>query len=500
LSQLSFNPPPGIFHTGTEREAAGRWYNGNLVRWTNGVLRPVYGWQAHSTSAVSGAARGMMTWRDNQASSWIGIGTHSHLYVMDRAGVLYDITPAGYTAGRVDATAGGGYGSGPYGRGSYGAPTLDTSNILDATVWTLDSWGQNMVGVTPDDNKIYQWVAPTTGTIAGVITNSPAANALVVTSERFLFALGSTDPRTVSWCDQEAITVWAPTVTNQAGSFPLQTFGRLMCGKRLSGGTGLWTDTDMWLATYIGGSLVYGFQKVGNGCGVVSRQAVAVSNAQAAWMGPQGFWIYNGYVQGLPCDVQDYVFGNINRTQLSKVYAVLNSQFNEVWWYYPSATSTEVDSAVSWNYTESTWMVHALARTCGADAGGAFLYPLAVNPADSLIYEHESGFGYSGAMPYAETGPLEFAPLTATYSGDSAKVWQATAFIPDELLEGDVTATFTSRIYPNGNPLISGPYTLKPQTDVRFTARQTRMKITAARNDDWRFGAGRLLVNGRGNR
>jgi hypothetical protein len=228
---------------------------------------------------------------------------------------------------------------------------------------------------------------------------------------------------------------------------------------------------------------------------------VAALDSRAAWMGTQGFWVFDGgYVQALPCDVQDYVFGNINQVQISKVYAVLLGDFGEVWWFYPSAASTEIDSAVAWSYRDNLWMIHKLARTCAADKGGAFVFPVMVNPADNTVYEHESGFSYSGAMPYAETGPFEFAPLTVTYSGQGAKVWQATRFIPDEFLEGDVQATFKSRIFPNGVETDSGPYALLPKTDVRFTGRQAKMRVTGVRNDDWRFGSARLDMAGTGER
>ena len=498
--EIQFALPPGLYHSGTVRQSAGRWYAGNLVRWTGGVLRPIYGWQAHSSSAVTGSARAMVTWRDNSNNSWIGVGTHNHLYVMDRAGGLYDITPSGLTAGRADASFATGYGGSTYGTGTYGGPRPDTTNILDATVWSLDTWGQNLVGCNPDDTFIYQWVAPTTGTIAAKVTNAPTADALVVTSERFLFAMGTTDHRTVSWCDQQNLTTWTPAVTNQAGSFPLQTFGRLMCGKRLSTGTGLWTDTDLWLAQYIGGTLVYGFTKAGNGCGTISRQSVIVNNAQAAWMGPQGFFLYNGSVSPLECDVQDAVFANLNRAQASKIYGVLNSQFGECWWFYPSAGSTEIDSCVSWNYVDNIWMLHSFGRTCGADAGGAFTFPLAVDPATNTVLEHETGFSYGGATPYVESGPLEFAPLTQSYTGQGAKIWQASRFIPDELIEGQVNATFKAQYYPNGPEYSFGPYTLKPSTDVRFSARQVRLRLTGVGGSDWRFGKGRLEVAGSSDR
>jgi hypothetical protein len=266
--QIQFVPQAGVFRAGTERESAGKWYDTNLVRWVNGVLRPIYGWVQHSASALTGAARALICWRDNLSDSWIGIGTHSKLYVMDRPGVLYDITPVGFTTGRADASLGSGYGGGVYGGGTYGTPRPDTANVLDATQWSLDTWGQNLVGVSPDDGKIYQWVAPTTGTVAAQLANAPACEALVVTSERFLMALGSTDARTVQWSDQENNTLWTPAATNQAGSFPLQTFGRLMCGKRLTGGTGLWTDTDMWLAKKVWRMLPPGGGGARQPCGV----------------------------------------------------------------------------------------------------------------------------------------------------------------------------------------------------------------------------------------
>lgn len=503
MSQINFVIPPGIFNTGTERQAAGRWYECNLVRWTNGILRPIFGWLA-KTNAVSGAGRAMIAWKDNLGNSFIAVGTHSGLYIAGVSGAFVNqtiITPHTFTVGNVDATASVGYGGIVYGSGIYGEAGVTTTQPVDATVWSLDTFGQNLVGVSPDDKYIYQWTPPSlSSNLSVILTNAPQCTALVTTQERFLFALGTTDPRTVSWSDQQNATVWTPTATNQAGSFPLQTFGKLMCGRRLTGATGLWTDTDFWTANYVGGVLVYGFTKVASGCGIVSRQAAAVHNGQAVWMGQDGFWLYNGFVEALPCDVQDYVFANINTAQLSKVSAFVNSQFSEVWWFYPSGSSKENDSAVVWNYNDNTWMTHALARTCASDVTGAFIAPLMLNPVDNIVYQHETNFGYSGAMPYARTGPLEFAPVQATYTGQVPKVWQANQFIPDELLEGDVQATFYSRIYPNGPAITSGPYILSPKTDVRFTGRQVEMRVQGVRGDDWRFGNARLLVLGDGGR
>lgn len=498
MPEIQFKLPAGVYRNGTERESAGRWYDANLVRWYDGQVRPVGGWVAHSASTFTGKARATLTWKDNSANSWIGIGTESHLYAMDRLGNLSDITPAGYTSGRADATYATGYGAGAYGVGTFGTPRNDTTATYDATVWSLDTWGEDLVGCNADDGFIYQWNL-NTAVVAAKVTNAPKARALVVTSERFLMALGTTDPRTVAWSDQQNDTVWTPSATNQAGSFPLQTAGRLMCGKRLTGVTALWTDTDMWIATYLGGTLVYGFTKAGSGCGIVSQGAVAVTATQAVWMGRQGFWVYDGYARPMECDVSDYVFSNINTTQASKVSAVLNAAFSEVWWFYPSAGSIENDSYVIWNYLENTWSIGKLGRYSGVDAGGAFVFPIWCGT-DQTVYEHESGFSYGGDTPYAETGPLEFAPVAVQYAATGAKVWQANQFVPDELLAGDVTATFKTKIYPNGTESTFGPYTLSDRTDVRFTGRQVKLRVTGAAADSWRFGNAKLLIQGQGGR
>src|SRR5690242_18912226 len=142
--RLPLKIPPGVARNGTEYECKGRYFDAWLVRWTDdGTLKPIGGWRARSTTKVSGAPRAIQAWRDNSANTWLQIGTHSKLYVSDRAGSVFDITPIGLTAGRADAVAAGGYGSGTYGSGTYGTPRPDSSLIQDATQWTLDTWGQN---------------------------------------------------------------------------------------------------------------------------------------------------------------------------------------------------------------------------------------------------------------------------------------------------------------------------------------------------------------------
>ena len=158
-------------------------------------------------------------------------------------------------------------------------------------------------------------------TVAEPLTNAPLNNkAIVVTEERFIFALGSGgNSRRVSWCDKENNTVWSPAVTNEAGDQELATSGQIMCGVRTRGGTLIITDTDAHLAQYQGPPYVYGFSRVGTECGAISRLGLVTTDIGAFWFGLESFHFFDGNsVKTLQCDVHDYVFADFNSAQQSK--------------------------------------------------------------------------------------------------------------------------------------------------------------------------------------
>lgn len=476
---------PGVFRNGTEYQSAGRWTDANLVRWFEGVMRPVGGWRKKIATAVSGSARGLVTWSSNAGVKYLAIGTHSKLYVAEGGLNLSDITPTGYSVGRASAVAAVGYGSQAYGAYEYGVerPQLQTSGVLPATTWAMDTFGENLLACASTDGKIYQWAPGTVG-LATALTNAPVNNrAMVVTAERFVFALGAAGvPRRVQWCDQENATSWTPLATNQAGDFDLQTAGSIMAGRRTRSGTLIWTDTDVHLGVYRGPPFVYSFERVGSGCGLISANAVAAAETFAAWMSLSGFWIFDGYSKPLPSEVSDFVYRDLNYAQMSKISAMHNSQYGEIWWFYPGEASTECNKYVIWNYRENHWSIGSISRTVGSDIG-VFGQPIAIDPS-GYIYDHEIGWLYDSAVPYAESGPVEI--------GNGDQVMVARQLIPDEKTQGDVSASFKLKFYPNAPETVFGPYAMAAPTDVRFTARSARIRVESVRNSDWRVGVMRL--------
>lgn len=490
MPYIDITPPPGLRAAGTKYQSKGYYRTSDLVRWEAGALRPIGGWRNRADTLLTGVSRAVITWSDNDNQSWIGVGTHSNLYTITRGGAVDDITPAGFTAGRVNSVSGGGYGSGPYGSGIYGAPTADSTNVLPASVWSLDTFGENLVGVMDSDGTIYEW---TPGTAAALeVANAPTASAILTTAEGILMAFAADgNPRLAKWSGLQNNTDWTPTATNQAREQLVQTQGELMCGKRVAGANLILTDEGAFKASYVGPPFVYLFDRVGSGCGVISRQCVAVTQTGAFWMGRNGFFQYNGFVQPLPCDIQDAIFSDFNQQQKAKVSVVLVADSNEIWWLYPSSSSIECDSVVVFNYLEGTWMTHRLSRTAGTGSNGAFQYPIMVSPV-GVVYDHEVGDYRDDRPSTVRTGPMEIG------SGDNVVMLKR--FIPDERNEGSVDVTFYGRAWPNTPDMVFGPYDATSPADMRATARQMEIEYVSLPNEDFRIGNFRFEVQSGGKR
>ena len=499
---------PGLFKNGTVYQAQGRWYDADLMRWSNGAIGPIGGWRkwGESTTAVTGVPRTAVTWMDNSNNRWIGVGSASKLYVYDSAASIYDITPTGFTAGTTDADPNTGYGDWLYGKSTYGDQRPDLGIPSPATIWSFAMWGEDLTGCTPDDGKLYQWdTSVGTGTKAAQVFNSPEyITATVVTPQRIQMCFGgvanggseaNADRRKIFWSDSEDNTDWTASATNQAGDHVVESTGDLLGAIIVRGQILIFTTADAHTATYVGLPYVYQFNNVGGDCGPVSMNAVAVANNTAYWMGrnANGFFMYDGYTRSISCDVEEFVMNNMNEGQSSKTVAWHNSLYSEIIWFYPS--DSEIDSYVSYNYLENHWSVGTLARTA-VTSRGIFAFPILFDSSGNP-YEHEVGGTYTDVdgttkTPYVESGPIQL--------GVGNEVLSATSLIPDVTALGDITTTFYTKLYPTDSDTTHGPYTMTAPTPVRFTGRSVRMRCTSNSANSWNVGIPRLELKPNGRR
>lgn len=478
--------PPGLYKNGTIYQAAGRWYDANLVRWFENTLRPIGGWQTMSSTQFSDVSRGMHAYYNNANARRVLVGTTSNLYVYDEGKTRSDITPSGIATGSTDAAAQVSYGSQFYGEHTYGTPRPDNQTYDPCTTWTIDNFGANIVACPTSDGKVYYWENDTS-VIASVLTNAPTGNqGVLVTDERFVMCFGSSSTaRKVQWSSQEAPTVWTPASTNSAGSLEIASDGKIRAGIVVRGQILIITDSSAHALSYVGSPFYYTQETVGSNCGIIAAKAVAVTGTSAFWMGEKSFFRYDGgYTTPIASDVSDFVFGRINEAQRSKIWAVINGQYNEVWWFYPSTASTEIDSYVVYNFLDNTWTVGSLVRTAGVDAG-VFINPIWAST-DRYIYEHETGFAYDSVTPFAESGAIQI--------GNGERLTDVTELIPDESNLGDTSVIFKTRNFPTATETTSSSISMANPTSVRLTARQVRIRVSGNSASDWRYGNMRLQV------
>ena len=213
---------------------------------------------------------------------------------------------------------------------------------------------------------------------------------------RFVFAFGCNDysstvqdPMLIRWSDQESVTNWTPSATNQAGSIRLSHGSEIVTCVQTRQEIVVWTDSSLYSLQYQGPPTVWSSQLLGDNISIIGSNAAIVASGVVYWMGVDKFYKYDGRTQTLRCDLLRYIYQDINLAQSAQVFAGTNEGFNEVWWFYCSASSTAIDLYVIYNYSEDVWSYGTLARTAWLDSGLRD-YPLAATYSYNLV-DHEQG-------------------------------------------------------------------------------------------------------------
>ena len=416
-----------------------------------------------------------------------------------------------------------GWGIATWGLSSWGTPRPPSASVqLLSQVWQFDNYGSLLI-LQNVNGGIYQW-NPTSGltvratAIAGAPTRSRFA--LISTPDRHLVCFGtestlgdptSLDPLLVRFSAQEDINEFVASATNTAGGQRLTDGNEIITAVRSRGQILIWTDTALHGQQYLGPPYTFGFQQLGANCGCIGPHAAVDVNGVAYWMSKDAFFVFDGTAKKLPCTVQDYVFKDLNVVQGQKIYAGINTQFNEVTWYYCSFSSDYIDRFVTYNYLENVWSVGTMARTAWTDVG-AFEKPIAskydpdstaaplttiygLTPGRCVLFNQEDGVNGDGdpIFAYIYSGYFDI--------GDGDNMLLMSRFIPDfKNQEGNLTVRLLLRPFPQASatPSSLDPYVITPDTqkvDTRARGRQIQLRIESTEIDtNWRFGTMRVDI------
>lgn len=422
------------------------------------------------------------------------------------------------------AVAGSGWGSGTWSRSTWGSGTRTTLPTAQLPIWSQDSFGEDLVFCL-QNGRIYYWDKSAGLSTRGVeLQTLPGAQAvptvarLVMISERDRHVIafgcdpeadpGVQDPLTIRFSDQENLAEWRTLPTTTAGELRIGTGSEIVAAVQTKQQILVFTDVSIHAMQYIGPPFTFGIQEVSSSVSIAAPNAAVAVGDTVYWMGSNEFYAYDGAVTQIPCDVKEYVFSDLNAVQRLKIYAGHCSSFSEVWWFYPSASSSENDRYVIYNYEQRVWYYGNLARTAWLDRN-VLQFPLAISP-DGYVYYQENGLNDGSVnppvpiVPYVESSVIDI--------GDGDNFMFATRLIPDLTFRNStngaptVTITLKARNFPGGayfatdsDPVVkTSSHPVEQFTNEIFTrlrGRSISLRIESNQiNTAWRLGDPRLDI------
>ena len=356
-------------------------------------------------------------------------------------------------------------------------------------------------------------------------------NLTVSDAFRFIITFGvndydsaAIDPLLIRWSNQDDPYNWTPDDTNQAGFARLSHGSEIIAVVQARQEIVVFTDSSIYSLQYLGPPQAWVPQLLGDNISIQGQNAAIIASGIVYWMGVDKFYAYDGRVQTLNCDLRRYVFQDINTSQAAQVFAGTNEGFNEVWWFYCSTNSIEIDRYVIYNYLEHTWYYGTMSRTAWLDSGLRD-YPMATTynstAGTGLTLYHENGLNDSAT---ATTLPINAYISSSEFDiGDGHNFGFVWRVLPDLTFEDSTNSpagavpTVTMTLYglansgsgvtsSAGQPVAkSSSYVITEEfTGMIFTrmrGRQMIFKIESNQiNTAWQLGAPRIDIRPDGRR
>ena len=434
----------------------------------------------------------------------------------------------------LDTTvAGNGWGASTWSRGTWGSGANLTAVGDILRIWSHDNFGEDLI-INVRNGGIYYWDKSTSSApfapavslsdLAGADATTPTIAKQVMISDRDRHVLvfgcdaqdnvGVQDPLLIRFSDQENPLVWSAQATNTAGDLRIGTGSEIITALETRQQILVFTDKSLHAMQYLGPPFTFGISMISENITIASPLAAVAVDDMVMWMGEEEFYLYTGQVQKLPCSVRAYVFNDFNQSQSEKVTAAINSSYSEVWWYYPSSGSDNIDKYVVYNYQEQVWYYGNLSRTAWIDRGIQD-FPIAAS-LDGYLYYHEFGQDDGSVNPPAAISSYIESSQMSMGAGDNFVL--LSKLIPDVTFEGssspspNVDFTLETRRFPgtdyaqtvSSNVIRTSTVPVEQFTDqvrLRLRGRSFALKIESDNTGvEWRLGTPRVELRPDGRR
>lgn len=438
-------------------------------------------------------------------------------------------------AGAVSAgyQTGGGYGGGSYGGGPYGVVST-TPTLVRPRMWFLYHYGQDLIG-NYNGSPLYVWdptLGPSERALELNTANFPDATSpptrvdfsMMVDQEQMVVCFGcddttgTYDPSLIRWSDLQDFTDWYPTTSNQAGSFHVPSGSRVVGAIAAPNFIVFWTDVDMWLMSYNGGSNAeepWGFTRISEGVDLIAPHAVGLLGSKVYWPSYNGFYSFDGSsAREITCPVWDKFWLNLNKLQIDKVNIQINSVFNEISWGFPSASGNgEVDQRVTMALGEEVSSAYYDTFTWTYDDDALWARTSWIN---NNVYGPPVGADVNGYLQQHETSNNANGAALSCYVQSgwfAAQEGSLLSFL--ERLEADlivtggdetVQITVYAQDYPTGPVRTYGPYDWSASSGPAWSLVRARGRFFSVRVASsalgvfWRLGHVRYVVEQAGRR
>ena len=423
-----------------------------------------------------------------------------------------------------------GWGAGLWGRGAWGSGASVVTSGERLRLWSHDNFGEDLL-FNPRGGGIYYLDtsggltnrAVSLSSLAGANTTPTIANSIMVSdNSRHILAFGCDgeftpgvqDPLLIRFSSQESLTDWSAQIDNSAGDLRIGSGSEIITAIETRQQILVFTDVSLHSLQYLGPPFTFGINMLSDNIAIASPNALVSAQDTVYWMGKTEFYSYSGAVQLLPCTVRDYVFNDFNVYQSEKVFATTITAFSEVWWFYPSESSDEVDRYVVYNYQQNIWYYGNMSRTAGIDRG------MLNNPmfaaTDNYLYFHEDGFDDGSVVPAVGINAYIESAQMSIQNGDNFSF--ISRVIPDITFRNSTATTPTvdftikARNFPGGQYLQSNDLAVSKTASApveQFTEQlymRVRGRSFAFRIDStetgvaWRLGIPRVDVRQDGRR